>query len=61
MGEVIERDYLGRPLAVGDSVAYIWHSRTSSCLRKGVIARFTPCFVIMESGSKVTYDKVVKA
>lgn len=61
MSNTTERDYLGRPLAVGDTVAFIWHNRICSYLRKGVIARLTPCFIILESGVKVSYDKAVKA
>lgn len=51
---VAVNDYFGRLLQLGDTVAYLHHSRTSSELRTGVIVDFTDCFVRVQDGHRAT-------
>ena len=43
------RDRVGQELAIGDRVAFIQHSRTSSSLSVGVVSRFTEKFVFIDT------------
>lgn len=63
-------DRIQNKLEVGDEVVYLSHSRTSSCLERGLIVGFTKCFVKLcvhhpyKQGEwveiKVSHDKTVK-
>lgn len=46
------KDFLGKELNIGDEVVYLNHSRTSSTLRRGIVMRFTPMKIEIESYSE---------
>jgi len=53
-------DFVGNELSIGDDVAYILHSRTSSHFIKSKIERFTNKCVFMIDGKRKEPNKVIK-
>ena len=56
----MKTDFLGRPIAIGDTVVYLQHSRSSSSLHKSkVIGLSGTTMVALESGNKSSQKLIV--
>lgn len=55
----MNKDFLGRPIKVGDTVVYLQHSRSSSSLRTSkVVSIKGEKMIALESGNK-SRDKLI--
>ena len=53
-------DFLGNELKPGDEIAYIEFSKTSSNFQKGFVERLTEHYVVLNTGARKLYQKVIK-